>query len=169
MLYKIRVVTMTSEFICKNCHKLKPANIRLKGNQEYCSDPECQRARKAAWQKDKMANDPQYRAQQIECIRKWRKNRPLDKYQKQYRQEHPQYVERNRELQRIRNNQRAKQLEFRKIVKMDPLKRPSEKSSIYLMNPYKMDSFGKIVKMDALIVQLTDLHRNVGHILPLSF
>jgi predicted phosphohydrolase len=119
MLHKIRVVTMTSEFICKHCHKLKSAKIRLKGNQEYCSDPECQRARKALWQKNKMTNDPQYQAQQIECIRKWRKKRPLDNYQKQYRQEHPEYVNRNRELQRIRNSKRANQLEYRKIVKMD--------------------------------------------------
>ena len=34
---------------------------------------------------------------------------------------------------------------------------PSEKSDTYLMNPYKVDSVGKIVKMDALIVQLADM------------
>ena len=159
---------MAKKFVCKNCHQLKPVNIRLKGNQGYCDAKKCQRARKAAWQKQKMANDPNYRAKQIECLNKWRKKRPLDKYQKQYRQQHPEYVKRNRQLQRIRNSKRDRQLAYKKIVKMDALKKPSEKSNAYIMNPYRMDESGKIVKMDALIVQLTDLQTNVQQILPAS-
>jgi hypothetical protein len=168
MLHKIRVAAMAKMFVCKNCQQLKPANIRLKANQGYCDENKCQRARKAAWQKEKMANDPNYRAKQIECLNEWRKKRPLDKYQKLYRQQHPEYVKRNRELQRIRNSKRDKQLACKKIVKMDALKEPSEKSNAYIMNPYRMDDSGKIVKMDALIVQLTDLQTNIQQILPAS-
>jgi hypothetical protein len=157
---------MATLFVCKNCHRHKPANIRLKGTQHYCNDKACQRARKAAWQNNKMAEDPQYRARQLECIRWWRKRRPLDQYQKQYRQDHPDYVRKNRELQRIRNRKRSPASDYQKIVKMDTLKKPSEKSTTYLMNPFKMDASGKIVKMDALIVQLTDLHDNIEQILP---
>ena len=155
---------MTAWFVCKNCHKRKPANVRLKGNQQYCSASECQHARKAAWQKEKMANDPNYRAQQIECLKKWRKKRPLDQYQSKYRQDHADYVEKNREKQRIRNKKRSQKLDFikqiEKIVKMDTLKKSLEKTNVYLMKPYKMDASGKIVKMDELIVKFENLQVN---------
>jgi hypothetical protein len=158
---------MAALFCCKNCHELKPVNYRLKDNQEYCSAAACQRARKAAWQKNKMATDLNYRGRQKECLRRWRKARPLDQYQKQYRLQHPEYVAKNRQLQRIRYKKRLKSQDDQKIVKMDALKSPSEKPNTYLMNPYKVDASGKIVKMDALIVQLTDLQANNDHYLPL--
>ena len=154
-------------FQCRHCKTLKPVNIRLKGNQCYCSRPECQRARKAVWQKEKMTSDPLYRARQQACVRAWRKKRPLDQYQAQYRTEHPEYVENNRKLQKNRNLKRSKQLQVRKIVKMDTLKKPPEKSSLYLMNPYKIENSGKIVKMDALIVQISHLQADLGDLLPI--
>ena len=153
---------MVTYFLCRHCKTLKPANIRLKGNQNYCSQAECQRARKAAWQKEKLTSDPLYRARQQACVHAWRKKRPLDQYQRQYRTEHPEYVKKNRELQKNRNLKRSKQLEVQKIVKMDTLKMPPEKSSVYLMNPYKIDDFGKIVKMDTLIVQVSHLQSDPG-------
>ena len=168
MLTKLRVGVMAIMFMCKHCNSLKPANIRLKGTQRYCSQRDCQRARKAAWQKDKMAHDPRYRAQQHSCIRAWRKKRPLDQYQKHYRLEHPEYVKRNRQLQKIRNEKRSKQLTVQKIVKMDALKKPGEKSKAYLMSPYKMDDSGKIVKMDPLIVQLSHLQTDLRPFLSVS-
>lgn len=154
---------MVKTILCKNCGERKPANPHLKGNQEYCGAVECQRARKRAWQKNKMAHDSNYRDRQIACLKTWRKQHPLDKYQRNYREQHAEYVEQNRQLQKIRNQKRAKQAELAKIVKMDTLKKPFEKSNTYVMNPYKVDSVGKIVKMDALIVQLADLqtHRDL--------
>ena len=148
---------MAKTFVCKNCGERKPANPRLKGHQGYCGDPECQRVRKRIWQKNKMAHDPDYRDRQIACLKRWREQRPLDKYQSCYREQHPDYVEKNRQLQKKRNQKRAKKAELAKIVKMDALKMPSEKLDTYIMNPYKVDSVGKIVKMDALIVQLADI------------
>ena len=38
----------------------------------------------------------------------WRSNRPAHEYQKQYRESHPEYVERNRELQAGRNSRRKR-------------------------------------------------------------
>jgi len=159
---------MATLFLCRHCKTIQPANIRLKGTQYYCSQPACQRARKAAWQKDKLARDPQYRVQQQECLRAWRKRRPLDQYQTQYRLQHPAYVERNRILQKRRNQQWSKHQQIKKIVKMDVLQKPPEKSTAYVMRPYKLDDSGKIVKMDALIVQLTHLQADLGAFLPVS-
>jgi ribosomal protein L37E len=158
---------MAKTFVCKNCGRRKPLNLRLKGRQDYCGDPECQRARKRIWQNNKMAHDSDYRDRQIACLTRWRKQRPLDKYQRQYREEHPEYVENNRRLQKRRNEKRAKQAELAKIVKMDTLKMSSEKLDTYLMNPYKVDSVGKIVKMDALIVQLADIQTHGDLVLSL--
>ena len=141
-------------FRCKNCGERKPANPRLKGNQDYCRESKCQRARKADWQRKKLVKDAAYRDQQKENLEQWRKKRPADQYQRFYREQHPEYVKRNREQQRIRNRKHRAQLSEKKIVKMDTLDNSIEKSTTYIMKPYSMDGLGKIVKMDALIVQL---------------
>lgn len=160
---------MANTFVCINCHQLKHVNIRLKGNQDYCNASECQRARKAAWQQDKLSHDPKYHAHQLEYMRHWRKKRPSHQYQQQYRQDHPEYVKKNRELQIIRNQKRSVLLSFQKIVKMDTFNLSQiEKSNTYVMKPFKVDDSGKIVKMDALLAQITNLHSDIHESLPQS-
>lgn len=148
-------------FTCTNCGEKKQANPRLKGDQKYCGDQPCQRARKAEYQRTKMAKDADYRAKQIACVKKWQKHRPLHQYMKEYRENHPEYVERNRLLQRIRNQKRHWQADlarqYEKIVKMDTFESQSIKTTTYIMTPYEMDTFGKIVKMDAFLVELKAL------------
>jgi hypothetical protein len=145
---------MMQLFRCKNCGARKPANPRLKGNQNYCRESKCQRARKADWQRNKLAKDAEYRDQQKENLEQWRKKKPADQYQRHYREQHPEYVRRNREQQRIRNRKHRTTVSEKKIVKMDAFGNPIEKSTTYIMKPYSMDRHGKIVKMDTLIVQL---------------
>jgi len=41
--------------------------------------------------------------------KRWRDAYPAHEYQKQYRETHPDYVDRNRELQKERNNKREKE------------------------------------------------------------
>jgi hypothetical protein len=160
---------MATTFICQHCNESKPANHRLKGHQLYCNAPKCQRARKATWQKGKMATDPQYRAQQTEALHDWQKEWPLHQYQKEYRDSHPEYVQRNRELQKNRNQKRSSRLACLKIVKMDAFQNPTpEKSISYIMNPYKVDASGKIVKMDSLVVQLVNLQEPINRALLLN-
>lgn len=160
---------MQSTFICKNCRGEKHANVRLKGEQEYCDDPECQRARKAAWQREKKAKDPEYRARQIGCLKRWRRNRPLDQYQREYRDKHPDYVARNREQQRIRNRIRRAQpdsTEDEKIVKMDTLRGRPILSGTYALTPWEVDPSRKIVKMDAFLVELAVLQGDTPQVPP---
>ena len=149
---------MPKTIICKNCGKQVPANIRLKGTQEYCGEPDCQRARKAAWQRAKKANDADYRARQKHCAENWKENKPAHKYQDQYRQDHQDYVSVNREKQKNRNQKRRDQTSQQKIVKMDALQTQPEKTMAYIMTQYKMDASKKIVKMDTLLVQLKAFH-----------
>ncbi len=83
--------------------------------QNCCTTPKCQRARKATWQRTKMHNDPDYRAEQKLSQKKWILANP--DYWKKYRIKHPEKAQRNRELQLIRNRRRTKQLNLN--VKMD--------------------------------------------------
>jgi hypothetical protein len=62
-----------------------------------------------------MTTDPQYREKHLAAHQRWCKQYPLDRYQHQYRQNHPKYVEKNREQQKIRNQQRRKQADPTRI------------------------------------------------------
>ena len=151
---------MKKTIICKNCGQQKLANIRLKGNQHYCSDPFCQRARKATWQREKMAKDANYRSRQQQSVDRCQQQYPWHSYMHRYRQGHPNYVAKNREQQKVRNQQKRQRANQKKIVKMDALLNQVENSMDFIMTPYKMDASQKIVKMDRLFVQLQAFHGN---------
>ena len=73
-------------------------------NQCYCLKPECRRAKKAAWKRKKMREDPDYAFNQKLSNRKWAKANPS--YWREYRLKNPEKAERNRLLQAIRNRRR---------------------------------------------------------------
>ena len=62
--------------------------------QRYCSRPECQRSRRRRWQREKLAADADYRANQAAAQRRWSKHYP--EYWRRYRERHPDYRERDR-------------------------------------------------------------------------
>lgn len=83
---------------CVNCGKyFIPRNCR----QNYCTKPDCQRGRKATWQRYKMKTDVDYRTQHQLSQQKWLRDNPG--YWKRYRQKNSDKAERNRLLQTIRN------------------------------------------------------------------
>ena len=57
-------------FRCNHCHRCLPADPRVK-DQQYCSRADCQLARKRAWQRKKMAVDPDYVENQYLAQKKW--------------------------------------------------------------------------------------------------
>jgi hypothetical protein len=109
---------MESQLRCAHCNCLFKPNPRVK-NQRYCSEKACQRARKNLWQKEKMANDPDYKANQRECQRRWRKRNPG--YWKKYRDQHPESSERNRILQKNRDSKRRASSDLAKMDESDSL------------------------------------------------
>ncbi len=132
--------------VCIHCGKSFSLNPRVK-NQGYCSYRECQKARRAKWQRKKMARDPDYRDNQRRCQKEWLSTHLG--YWQDYRAKHPEYVKRNRLLQIRRNAKRRKDGLVKMIAKMDAL------------NPWKGKVFrlipqggGLIAKMDSLIVKL---------------
>ena len=154
---------------CLNCKKTVPANVRLKGEQNYCGCKDCQNKKKRIWYRNKIATDPEYAKRQKECKKRWRNTKPNHQYMAQYRQTHPDYVKKNREQQRERNKKlREKQNKLpspekpEKIVKIDALDTSCEKPRIYEMKILTPERSEKIVKIDALLVELAVYQDDTG-------
>jgi hypothetical protein len=122
---------------CAHCGCPLDLNSRAK-NQRYCGKKECQRARKRSWQKNKMATDPDYRANQQECNKAWRNRNP--DYWRNYRRNHPQYAQRNRLLQKARRSRQGSG-----VAKMDA----SETDSFVRTGTYWLIPEDGVAKMDA--------------------
>ena len=137
---------------CESCQRRFIPHPAVR-DQRYCSDPDCQKARKRKWQKEKLARDSDYRANQAEAQRQWR-SRNKD-YWKQYRRRNPAYTERNRIRQRERNRGRR----FGSgIANMDELKGKTViPSGRYRLVPFCNSG---IAKMDELIVELDVISRD---------
>jgi hypothetical protein len=134
------------EKTCACCKKRFIAHPAVR-DQQYCSDARCQKGRKRNWQKEKLANDSDYRANQAEAQRQWR-SRNRD-YWRQYRKKHPVYTESNRTGQRERNRRRRS---GSTIAKMDELKGKTViRSGRYRLIPFCNPG---IAKMDELIVEI---------------
>jgi len=69
--------------------------------QSVCSAPDCQRHRRADYHRQKIAADPVYRQGCLDSQQKWR-SRNSD-YWRRYREQHSAAVERNRQLQHVRD------------------------------------------------------------------
>ncbi len=77
---------MNRQIRCAHCRCRFVPNPRIK-TQRFCSAKPCQLARKTQWQREKMATDPDYQANQRDGQSAWRKSHR--DYWRQYRQEHP--------------------------------------------------------------------------------
>ncbi|NIN01186.1 MAG: hypothetical protein GTO24_24765 [candidate division Zixibacteria bacterium] len=102
---------------CAHCRSLFRPDPRVK-NQRYCGKKACQRARKNLWQRQKMADDPDYKENQRDCHRSWLRHNPG--YWRRYRSQHPEYVQRNRLLQKDRNTRRSPPGEIAKMDESEP-------------------------------------------------
>ena len=126
---------------CVHCRCLFVPNPRAK-TQRFCAHKACQRARKAQWQRAKMATDPDYRANQRDCQQRWQHQHP--QYWREYRHQRADYRERNRLLQQHRDHKRR----ARPLAKMDAF------ASVTFMQPgiyHLIPAVGEhLAKMDVL-------------------
>jgi hypothetical protein len=142
------------EKTCLCCKKLFQPHPAVH-DQQYCSERGCQKARKRKWQKEKLANDKDYRMNQAEAQRQWR-SRNKD-YWKRYRKQNPAYTENNRNRQKERNRRRRSGAG---IAKMDELKgKPPVVSGRYRLIPFGIPG---IAKMDELIVEIGVISESCG-------
>lgn len=98
---------MISTFICQHCGCSCQRNPRVK-NQQYCSSRVCQNARRNLTNKTKIKKSSACRLLRQARNKRWRDAFPAHEYQKKYRENHPDYVQRNRNLQKERNKKRQK-------------------------------------------------------------
>jgi len=60
---------------CASCTRLFTVRPQSPA-QTYCSDVECQRKRRQTWHKQKLATDPDYRANQLAAQQAWHARNP---------------------------------------------------------------------------------------------
>lgn len=140
---------MISTFVCQHCGRTLRCNPCIK-NQKYCSALACQNARKRLHDK-RTTPTPKGKILQQARNNRWRNARPAHEYQKDYRENHPEYVKRNRELQRIRNKKKRQNDPSPMIVKTDALSLQPSHDGVYMA--FKIKN-GKIVKTDTLLLQM---------------
>src|SRR4030042_1733828 len=98
---------MITTFICLHWGCTCRCNPRIK-HQKNCSRKECQQARMRTRKKKQYKKNRKYQKMSQASQKVWRKKYPADQYQREYREAHPEYVKRNREQQKERNNKRQK-------------------------------------------------------------
>jgi len=136
--------------VCIHCGRSFIPNPRVK-NQRYCSQKSCQKARRARWQKFKMADDPDYKENQQRCWERWLRTHP--KYYRDYRRKCPEYVKRNRLLQIMRDAKRGKDKVSKLLAKMDSLRMGFYGRRGELFRVVAQDN-RMLAKMDSLVVKL---------------
>ena len=94
---------MTETRCCPYCQRsFHPSPYRLQ--QRVCSQPECQRHRRADYHRRKIQADPVYAQVVLDSRKQWRAEHA--DYQKTYWRTHPEAAERNRQRQRQLDRQR---------------------------------------------------------------
>jgi hypothetical protein len=139
---------------CKNCRRLFEISPQ-RPDQKYCKRKKCQRARKNAWQKEKIRTDEDYRQNQKDAQERWCKKNP--DYYKTYREKNPAYTKKNR-LAQVERNRKKRSVSNQtsiddSIAKMDMLNNQNSiKSGRYTIISADNPEFAK---MDVLIVDIS--------------
>ncbi len=146
---------------CAACNSLFPPRRNVP-DQAFCSKPECQRERRRRWQREKLRQDPDHRANQAAAQKRWREHNP--EYWRNYRQAHLEYTAHNRKKQRERNRRRGLAATGPSppvIAKMDEY--PNKKavaSGTYRLIPVTGPG---IAKMDEYLVKMQVLSDGYTH------
>lgn len=139
---------MKSDRICAACGTPFTPLLHIP-HQRFCSAKACQRARRRAWQHQRMRVDPDYRENQIRAQASWRARHP--DYWRHYRETHPAYRDRNCAMQRRRNARRTDSA----VANMDvwPAHRPLASGFYILRNAVEAG----VAKMNAWTVHIAVL------------
>jgi hypothetical protein len=97
---------MMSNHRCRYCQQLFQPS-RFHPHQVVCRSPDCQRRHRRDYHRHKIETDPVYRQVCRDSQQKWRATHA--NYHREYRQAHPESVERNRQAQRQRDRRRRLQ------------------------------------------------------------
>lgn len=133
--------------ICACCGQpFEPRPQVLK--QTYCSLPDCQRARRQRWQRDKMQSDPDYRENQTRNQRAWLDRHP--DYWRNYRNTNSKNTTRNRQYQKLSDHT----WRGRDPAKMDVSKLVNFRSGLYRITHVQSPCH---TQRDSWIVKITPM------------
>ena len=149
---------------CKHCRCLFEPSPKHP-NQQYCKKEKCRKARKAKWQRDKMANDEFYRQNRKDCRERRMANNPG--YWKKYREKNREHTQRNREMQRVgnRKNRTKRSRNTSESISGPIAKTDFERNEKPNMSGrYKIMPCdgGNIAKTDAVIVEIIEITSACG-------
>lgn len=85
--------------------------------QRYCSQKACQQVRRNEWNQKELVANTAYRKERQADNECWMKSTP--NYWKEYRARHPNYAQKNREQQKLRDQKRRKTLSKPVLAKTD--------------------------------------------------
>lgn len=120
---------MSAPHPCPYCQCLFLPSI-YRPQQLVCSQPQCQRQRRADYHRKQLETDPVYRQVVRDSQRQWWAEHP--DYQKQRRQRSPKVLASNRQRQHQRDQKRRLQRLVRNNVALD-LKRSA--AAVWLLGP----------------------------------
>lgn len=148
-------------FRCRCCGRRFRRNNRIKGNnQHYCNSQACQRKRKSEWAKQKYWNDESHRIKKLAYTSEHKARTSRSEYQRDYRENHPEYVKRCRDSQRKNYRKRVRKQVFENIVNLDALHGVNiRERGICVMYRVKEKN---IVNLDALSLYDTELQSNIS-------
>jgi len=119
---------------CPYCRKSFTPSL-FNPQQRVCSHRSCQYQRRQQSRQAQLARDDQYRLSCQESRQQWRQEHAA-LYMRQYRQHHPAYRERNRQLQRERDRRR----QLRNLVKNNAaLDLKTASQQVFLIAPQPAD------------------------------
>src|SRR5262245_866577 len=118
---------------CHYCQQKFQQSI-YRPQQSVCSRADCQRQRRRDYHRDRIRNDAAYAEDVRASQQKWRASHP--EYWKQYRQRHPELVEKNRKQQHQRD-QKRRVVNLAKMNLALDLKR--EASEVWFVGPVVKD------------------------------
>ena len=140
---------------CPYCQRLFVPSL-YRPQQMVCSQPACQRRRRAEYHRKKLAADIVYRQVVRESQKQWWDEHPG--YQKQHRQGHPELVATNRERQRQRDQKRRIRRLVRNNVALD-LK--ASAAGVWLLTP-QLSDLDRNNLASAQVVIFQSLNRGVA-------
>jgi len=118
---------------CRYCQQVfQPSKFRP--DQAVCSQPACQRRRRADYHREKLRSDLVYAQVVHDSQKHWREEHP--NYWKQYRERHPKVAERNRQRQQRRDQKRRIQILANNNLALD-LKHSA--AEVWLLGPAAKD------------------------------
>jgi hypothetical protein len=114
--------------------------------QRYCGAEACQRERRRRWQRKRQQSDGDYRDNQRRAQQAWAARHR--EYWRDWRHRHPEYCERNRRQQRLRDGRRRPATLAKKDASTPDLRVPS---GTYRLVPTAVTG---LAKMDAWTVEI---------------